>query len=116
MERARAYLDESDFIPSWVSENYDIIADDEVRSFISVKDLFVDFKASEQMANLSKREARALNETKFRETISKSNQFKHLYREAKKVKLDAKQYNSKDGFVNLDRKSDGPASKKPRTE
>jgi len=50
-----------------------------------------------------------MNEKKFRSAISKSAKFKSKYREKEKVRLGDGKYNSKDGLVDLKKKSeDGP--------
>lgn len=104
LERASAYLDNNDFIPSWVAERYRKTPNtgDTISSFVSIKYLFALFKDSDQVKTFSKREQRLLNETKFRAAIAKSNVFKPLYREARKVRLSDAGYNSKDGLINIE--------------
>ena len=107
--RAGKYLDDNDFMPTWVSEHYDD-ADVSEKEFASIKDIFCDFKMSEHYQNLSKRERRLMNEKKFRSAISKSAKFKPKYRENGKVLLSDGKYNSKDGLVDTKKKKseDGP--------
>ena len=89
---------------SWVAKKYRKIPNigDAILSFVSIKDLFAQFKESDQIKSFSKREQRLLNESKFRAAIAKSSVFKPLYREAKKVRLSAAGYNSKDGLINIE--------------
>ena len=95
-------------MPTWVSEHYDD-ADVSERAFVTIKDIFCDFKMSEHYQNLSKRERTLMNEKKFRSAISKSAKFKPKYREKEKVRFVDGKYNSKDGLVDLKKKSeDGP--------
>ena len=84
-------------------------ADVSERAFVTIKDIFCDFKMSEHYQNLSKRERTLMNEKKFRSAISKSAKFKSKYREKEKVRIIDGKYNSKDGLVDLKKKSeDGP--------
>ena len=69
--RAGKYLDANDLMPTWVSEHYDDAHASE-KAFVAIKDLFVEFKASDHYQNLSKRERTLMNEKKFRSAISKS--------------------------------------------
>ena len=95
-------------MPTWVSEHYDD-ADVSEKAFFAIKDIFCEFKASDHYQNLSKRERALMNEKKFRSAICKSAKFKPKYREKGKVRLIDGRYNSKDGLVNLKKKSeDGP--------
>lgn len=100
-DRAAAYLDVNDFIPSWVAEHYRTIQTEVIKTFVSIKDLYAHFKQSDHFQTLSKREQRNQNESKFRKAIAKSNAYKTLYREAQKVRLPGG-YNSKDGLVNVE--------------
>ena len=52
-QRAGKYLDANDLMPTWVSEHYDD-ADVSERAFVTIKDIFCDFKMSEHYQNLSK--------------------------------------------------------------
>ena len=104
-QRAGKYLDANDVMPMWVSEHYDD-ADESEKSFVTIKDLYHNFKTSEHYQNLSKRERTLMNEKKFRSAISKSAKYKPKYREKEKVRLSDGKYNTKDGFVNLKKKSE----------
>ena len=57
------------------------------RAFVTIKDIFCDFKMSEHYQNLSKRERTLMNEKKFRSAISKSAKFKSKYREKEKARF-----------------------------
>ena len=70
-DRAAAYLDLNDFIPSWVSEHYRTIQTECIKTFVSIKDLYAHFKKSDHFQTLSKREQRNQNEGKFRKAIAK---------------------------------------------
>ena len=72
-------------MPTWVSEHYDDAHVSE-GAFVTIKDIFCDFKMSEHYQNLSKRERTLMNEKKFRSAISKSAKFKPKYREKGKVR------------------------------
>ena len=100
-DRAAAYLDVNDFIPSWVAEHYRKIQTEDIKTFVGIKDLYAHFKQSDHFQTLSKREQRNQNEGKFRKAIEKSNAYKALYREAQKVRLEGG-YNSKDGLINVE--------------
>jgi hypothetical protein len=108
-QRAGKYLDAHDFFPSWLSEHYDVLAPDpehdEPVAFLSIKELYADFRASPQFQDMCKKEKRLMAESKFRAAITKSNAFKGFYREAKKVRIDGK-CNSKDGLINVRKKRD----------
>jgi len=109
-QRAGKYLDANDLMPTWVSEHYDD-ADASEKAFVAIKDLFFEFKASDHYQNLNKRERTLMNEKKFRSAISKSAKYKPKYREKEKVRLGDGKYNTKDGLVDLKKKSeDGPGS------
>ena len=84
-QRAGKYLDANDLMPTWVSEHYDDAHVSE-GAFVTIKDIFCDFKMSEHYQNLSKRERTLMNEKKFRSAISKSAKFKPKYREKGKVR------------------------------
>ena len=74
-------------------------------AFESIKELYADFRASPQFQDMNKTERRLMAEGKFRDSIAKSNAFKSLYREAKKVCINGKQI-SKDGLINIRKKRD----------
>ena len=99
-QRAGKYLDGHDLMPAWVSEHYDDV-DPSEQAFVAIKDLFYDFKMSDQYQNLSKRERTLMNEKKFRSAISKSARYKPKYREKEKVRLCDGRYNTKDGLVDV---------------
>ena len=107
--RAGKYLDAHDFFPSWLSEHYDMLApdpdSDKPVAFVSIKELYADFRASPQFQDMNKKERRLMAEGKFRDAIAKSNSFKTLYREAQKVIIDGKKM-SKDGVINIRKKRD----------
>ena len=106
--RAGKYLDDNDLMPTWVSEHYDDAHVSE-KAFFAIKDLFFEFKASDHYQNLSKRERTLMNEKKFRSAISKSARYKAKYREKGKVTLGDGKKNTKDGLIDLKKKSeDGP--------
>ena len=95
-------------MPTWVSEHYDDAHVSE-KAFFAIKDLFFEFKASDHYQNLSKRERTLMNEKKFRSAISKSARYKAKYREKGKVTLGDGKKNTKDGLIDLKKKSeDGP--------
>ena len=108
-QRAGKYLDANDFFPSWLSEHYDVLApdpeSDEPVTFLSIKELYTVFRGSPQFQDMSKKEKVLMAEGKFRAAIAKSNAFKGLYREAKKVRVNGKQ-TTKDGLINVQKKRD----------
>ena len=116
--RAGLYLDDNDFMPSWVTENYtkrDYKLDSEPPTeFISIKVLYADFKKSDKFTYLTKAEMRNYSEAKFKDAIAKSNAYKSLFRSAKQVKIKGV-YNQKDGLVNVIKTEDLDARPRART-
>lgn len=105
--QASTYLDNNDFMPSWITENYSKLSrhtSDNARTFVSIKELYAGFAASDKFANLSKQQKRTYNEGKFREAVAKSNAYKSLFRAANKVKITEHfngGYNTKDGLIDI---------------
>lgn len=96
---AGTYLDNNDFMPSWVNEHYKVIESDTHVAFAPIKEMYTRFRESDMFQDLSKRERKLLTETKFRDAIAHSNKYKTCYREAHQVRVHGKS-NTSIGLVN----------------
>ena len=108
--KAGVYLDNNDFMPAWVTENYTKLQMQErPRAFVSIKELYAGFKASDKFDHLSKAQKRSFNESKFRYAVAKSQAYKFRYRETQKVKVPGMfngGYNGRDGIVDIFKNDD----------
>ena len=114
--QAGIYLDNNDFMPSWITENYTKLPrlmSSGAQTFVSIKELFAGFKTSDKFETLTKQQKRAYNEAKFREAVMKSNAYKGHYVATSKVRIPGLfngGYNTKDGLLDIVKNDDDMAS------
>uniref|UniRef100_A0A7S2FRZ1 SF3 helicase domain-containing protein n=1 Tax=Haptolina brevifila TaxID=156173 RepID=A0A7S2FRZ1_9EUKA len=114
--QAGIYLDNNDFMPSWITENYTKLprlVSSDAQTFVSIKELYAGFKASDKFENLTKQQKRAYNEAKFREAVMKSNAYKGHYVATSKVRIPGlfnDGYNTKDGLIDIVKNDDDMAA------
>ena len=118
--QAGIYLDNNDFMPSWITENYTKLprlVSSGPQTFVSIKELYAGFKTSDKFENLTKQQKRAYNEAKFREAVMKSNAYKGHYMAASKVRIPGlfnDGYNTKDGLIDIKKiDDDAPGDDQP---
>jgi hypothetical protein len=97
-----------DDLSLWILDNYERTErTNPVEHFVSIKDMYEKYMASDRFFYMSKAEKRNFNQTKFQEDVKKNLLLKDCFVDHKKVKLapDGK-YNGKVGICHFQEKSE----------
>jgi phage/plasmid-associated DNA primase len=95
IDNTNEYLAEGDFIKSWFIDNYE---KGNVDDYISIKDLYIDFKQGEYYSNMSKQGKRELNK-KFLNEIKMSMTLRRIFKERHTPYVDGKRIEKRNVII-----------------
>ena len=84
---AQKYLEENDDLSIWFLDAYEKCETQPPKHFVSVKDMYREFEASNMYQLMSAREKKRFNQTKFIQDVTSNMMLKKYYREIGKVSL-----------------------------
>ena len=96
IDNTNEYLAEGDFIKSWFIDNYE---KGEADAYISIKDLYIDFKQGEYYSNMSKQGKRELNNKKFLNEIKMSMTLRRIFKDRHRHYVDGKQVEKRNVII-----------------